>query len=368
MMAPPVMVGWEVLLGRFSLTRPYELSFTSVTTVDSIVVRCTDADGAVGVGEVVPLEGYTGDTTAAVVADLKNALPALVGCDAVECRVLVTELLGHRPMARSLACQALETCRSQPVLAKAFSREVVGAFSSDVDGDKVVSAIAKLCEAGYTTLKWKVGRQPELDIALVPQVLAVISDDLQLRIDANQAFAFDDARRFIDAFDQVNVGCVELLEQPFGTDEAGWLNHEALLREGSRIPLMLDESILTVQDIERAARIGAAWVKLKLLKHDGIAGVVSLARQAQAMGVNVVLGNGVSTEIGNLYEAMAAIEAGEAVQGALESNGFARLAVRPTNFPVRIEQGCMVWNERSCGNLASYLAHDRYALFASFGL
>ena len=70
----------------------------------------------------------------------------------------------------------------------------------------------------------------------------------------------------------------------------------------SQVPIVLDESIYNEADIVRAARIGAYGVKLKLMKNFGIAETLSLARQARHLGLIVVFGNGVATDIGNLGE------------------------------------------------------------------
>lgn len=364
----PVLRGWRVLHRRFPLRKPYDLSFASVSTIDSVLVCVKDSNGAMGVGEAVPLAGYTEDTVVTIASDLRALLPKLVDRDVRQCRELLRSSRRRQPLAMSVTYQALETCGAESLIPKTFRREVVGAFSSVKDEKAVLDVLETLRQAGYRTLKWKVGLVPELDVNLAPRVLSMASElGLRLRIDANQAYSSTDARCFIDALHGNDSGCVELLEQPFGADEDGWLAHEELIREGLDIPIMMDESIIDLQDIECAARIGARWVKLKLIKHEGIEGMVLLANKAKALGLNVVLGNGVSTEIGNIYEALAALRCGDAVRGALESNGFARLAIRPTDFPVRLLRGRMEWENCSGRDLPSYLDLNHYTCLATFG-
>jgi glucarate dehydratase len=64
-------------------------------------------------------------------------------------------------------------------------------------------------DRGYTTFYMKVGLDDAADIERVRAVRSFISDDVRLRIDANGAWSFAQARRQLEALDDVHLDFVE---------------------------------------------------------------------------------------------------------------------------------------------------------------
>ena len=66
------------------------------------------------------------------------------------------------------------------------------------------------------------------------------------------------------------------------------------------MPLMLDESIGGEEDLRRASGIpNVRYVKFKLMKSGSIARLRRLMARAAALGLGVVVGNGVAADIGS---------------------------------------------------------------------
>jgi L-alanine-DL-glutamate epimerase-like enolase superfamily enzyme len=202
-------------------------------------------------------------------------------------------------------------------------------------GDTVRRGLA----AGYRTIKVKIGTQVEQDIEALPALRDAAGEDCRFRFDANQAYTPDEASRFLAAVESVLSPETELVEQPLPPH--AWSDFARLARR-TAVPLMLDESIRTRDDIQRAREVGARWIKLKLCKQGGVAEVLRAAELAADLQLGVVLGNGVATDVTNLLELSLQACHPNLFSAASESNGFAKLVEPLSNPDLRVEAGCAV--------------------------
>lgn len=346
----------ELLHARVSLSKPYILSFTTVSAIDSVVVRIVLDNGAVGIGEAVPLPGYSCETVESIVADSKDVLPRIVGANRVELLRILDDEIASSPFVRSAIYSAWELASAEVSLLRTIELPLLTPLASSRNPITVLEHAMAKYELGYRTFKLKVGRDFEADILTCPFLLDNLPEDVKVRIDANQSYSIAEARELLRVVEHKNCHLIELLEQPFGVAEGDWDLFWELAKETDHVPLMLDESIILTSDIDRAAEVGADLVKLKLFKHRGIHELIALAKKARRNGMGVVLGNGVSSEIGNLIEAHAFQEAG-VFQGAFEGNGFAKLSHTLLDTRIVIDNGSMCW-EPSAGCSFSALLKD----------
>ncbi|MEX0654640.1 MAG: mandelate racemase/muconate lactonizing enzyme family protein [Phycisphaeraceae bacterium] len=98
-------------------------------------------------------------------------------------------------------------------------RDVVPVYGSgggtNLDRDQLTAQMRQFVEAGFTTVKMKVatdfGRRPDEDVQRVKAVREAIGPDVQLAVDANQAWSAVDALRFADRI----AGCdIAWFEEP----------------------------------------------------------------------------------------------------------------------------------------------------------
>lgn len=311
------------------LTRPYALSFGTIEAFETYYAF-VEAEGRTGAGEVTLLPGYgpeTADSTAAELTRLGAVLAGGVGVESA-----LADLAGRAPfLASGLRC-AFETWELGG--AEFFARALPGAvplcaFCPGQTPEAAADSARRLAEAGYATLKLKVGRlPPAAEAARVRAAAEAAGAGVRLRLDANQGYRFDDALAVGRELE--GLAAVELLEQPFGPGQ--WREHESLAaRIGT--PLMLDESVWTEADVRRSADCGARLVKLKLCKHPGLAASLRLAELAQGLGLGLVYGNGVQTALGNHLEAWLHRRIG--LTTASEANGFLKAEWSP--FPHGLE-------------------------------
>lgn len=385
------------------LLAPYVLSFVTLESVTARLVHVELADGRCGVGECVALPGY-GCESDADVADAHAAwLPQLAGRTAGEARVWLkavatgaagaagatgtaigataggateststsTSAAGatsgsadaatgaagggaERPFALGAALAALDVATGGIELPATIDHPLVAAIATEAPA-AMLERVADLHGAGYRTIKVKFGRDAQADAACVSALLDGLPADVQLRFDANQAYTPEEAAAVLSAFDHPRRDRVELFEQPLGVDEGSWVAFR-VLAAGSPVPLMLDESIETAEDVERAAEYGAAWIKLKQCKGAGVRELLSLAALAKSCGMRVILGNGVATDVANLFEAGVRAMGGDLFDGAGEECGFARLATPLLALPPRCMGGGMRWTGAARAEAAFALA------------
>jgi L-alanine-DL-glutamate epimerase-like enolase superfamily enzyme len=311
------------------LARPYELSFGTLRHFDMCLVRAR-VNGREGLGDCVPLPGYSAESADSVWASLGTMAPPLAGRPAADAIAQLEIGRARRPFATAPLLTAIETAVSPPVVPADVVVPLVGAVGGHGDEEAAADA-ERLLAAGHRTLKVKVGFDPVADARRVGRVQAAVAGAALVRVDANQAWGPAEARAFLERVDPAGI---EHFEQPF--PPAAWEAAAALART-SPLPLMLDESIESEADLDRTLELGCAQVvKFKLAKAGGLAALEALVRRAHAGGLRVVLGNGVAGEIENLGEILVAARL---VDTTGEMNGFAKPIRRLLAEPYALTAG-----------------------------
>lgn len=288
----------HVRLLRIPLSKPYALSFQVVKHLDTLLVELMDVDGHYGIGESTILTGYTKET----VMGIWRSACALVGefqnVDENKWSRYLRSLCNRNPVLTTAFLTAHEMLNGQEDLISQESRQapLIGLLhrSEELEND-----IQELIEAGYRTIKFKIGFELDRDIDYVVRIQNIIGTyGVSLRLDANQGYSLADAIEFIERVDPTGI---ELLEQPCGSTD--WEATENLAIKSS-IPLMLDESIYQFKDIKYAANCKAAtFIKLKLIKMGGISRLRRGLNLIQSLGMTPILGNGVASDVGCWMEA-----------------------------------------------------------------
>lgn len=141
-------------------------------------------------------------------------------------------------------------------------------------------------DRGYTTFKVKIGFDERSDIALLEAVRGRIGD-LPLRADVNGAWFVSTAKRQLAKLAPLDLAYVE---QPLPLDD---LPGHAALRVGQPVPIALDESAYTLEDIAAIVRADAADVVL-LDPHEtgGLWQTIKAAALCESVNLPVTLHSG----------------------------------------------------------------------------
>ncbi len=159
-------------------------------------------------------------------------------------------------------------------------------FTLGIDEPRVVAERARRA-ARFPALKVKVGGPA--DVATLEAVRAVYSGPL--RVDANTGWEPEAAARLVPELERLGV---ELIEQPFPAhrlDQLRWL------QERSALPIVADESALTIDDLE-GLRGAVAGVNVKLAKCGGVGAAKLMLARARELGFRTFLGCMEETSVG----------------------------------------------------------------------
>ncbi len=316
------------------LTRPYHLSLGAIPAFQTVLVEAM-VDGRCGYGEATYVTGYTDESIgtawdrARELAATASALRPLAARDAL------LEHVHDAAFTVTALVTALEMAARDPWLDVAVETRIpiLGLLNAGTEPE-LTAEVDALIARGFSTLKIKVGFDAEADLAKIGRIQRANAGRCRLRIDANQGYSREDGMRFASKLDPDSV---ELFEQPCAKDD--WDGAVAVAAV-STVPMMLDESIYGLADIERAAHCNAArFIKLKLMKMGSLDGLGAGLRAIRALGMTPVLGNGVAHDIGNWMEACVARDA---IENAVESNGFLKPRRAYLRAPLRFEAGAIV--------------------------
>jgi L-Ala-D/L-Glu epimerase / N-acetyl-D-glutamate racemase len=318
---------------RIPLARPYKLAFGAVTHYDTVVVEITLDDGREGFGEATLLTGYTDETIDGSWRLVGEVAAGFVQQAAAAALDAATALAARAPFVASAFVCALEMALGHPMLRTNGRVPVLGLLQGD-DEAALAAEFERLHAEGYATVKVKVGFDAAADARHVATVQRVIGGRARIRVDANQGYDAAAACRFIEAIDPAGI---ELFEQPCAAGD--WSAHAFAVRAATRtgLPLMLDESIYALADIERAAAERACrYLKVKLMKFAGIDALAAAIARIRELGMMPVLGNGVACDVSCWMEACVAACL---VDTAGEMNGFLKAPRMLLREPLRFAGG-----------------------------
>ncbi len=326
---------------RLPLERPYRLAFGPVEALDTIVVRAVCAAAGAGptgegYGEATLLTGYTEETIDEAWRTARRIVHDAQG-HGFDVSATLDRLASRQPFLATAFRTAMEMSTASPALALAAPARVpiLGLLQADTPA-QVAAETETLLARGYRTLKVKVGFDAARDAAMVEAAQRAVAGRARLRLDANQGY---EPAAAIDFLRRLQGESIELFEQPCAAGD--WDAHAAVVpvaRERA-IPLMLDESIYDLGDIERAARLdAAAFVKVKLMKFGSLARLREAIERIRALGMSPVLGNGVATDLGCWMEACVAARH---IDNAGEMNGFLKPRARLLADPLVFRDGAI---------------------------
>jgi len=317
------------------LATPYKLAFGPVTAFDTVLVEAQDGDGRIGLGEATLLTGYTDETIDGTWELLQRLAAAVPGQSPARGVELGTQAASAAPFAATALTTAMEMLKASTWLQLPQPARVplLGLVNGSEPAE-LEAEIGHLVQDGFRTLKVKVGFDQEADARRVRRIQQAVAGRCRLRIDANQGYDRAQGCAFAAALDPEGI---ELFEQPCAAGD--WDAAQAVAAV-SPVPMMLDESIYGLADIERAAKLGAArFIKLKLMKMGSLERLAQGISRIRALGMEPVLGNGVAGEVGCWMEGCVARTL---IGNAGEMNGFLKPVRRLLGNPLPFADGAMV--------------------------
>jgi L-alanine-DL-glutamate epimerase-like enolase superfamily enzyme len=290
------ITGLEAWAVPMDLQEPYTITYETVARVTNVFVRIKTNTRIVGFGCAAPERAITGETPEGVLRDLSDiAAPLLVHSDPLRLTMLIERLKLHlqgHPSVLAAVDMALHD-----ILGKTSSLslwKLLGGFRDRMktsvtigilSEEQTVTHALRWVKAGFTCLKIKGGIDVEADIARVLRVREAVGPKVELRFDANQGFSVEASLHFVNETRHVGL---ELIEQPTPKGELDLLGR---VTNRVSIPVMADESLMTLRDAFRIARKGLAdMVNVKLMKVGGISEALQINAVSRSAGLEVMVG------------------------------------------------------------------------------
>jgi L-rhamnonate dehydratase len=280
-------------LVRVPLKSPIVWGSGTRSGVTRIVVEIKTVGGITGYGESICLLD-------AIPAVLDHAvMPLALGKSVAQAESIYRHVLGagyyHHKRAAVMAICAVEMAMwdafgkacGQPLhlLWGGLCRDRIEicAYLLQSDPAQCVADAIAFAQRGFSTFKLKIGFDEASDILLTRAVREAIGA-APLRLDVNGAWTPGTARRQLRKLAEFDPCYVE---QPLEHDD---LAGHVLLRQAQSIPIALDESAYTLNDVGNIVRAGAADVIL-LDPHEagGLWQTVKAAAIAESVGIPVTL-------------------------------------------------------------------------------
>lgn len=314
------------------LHRPYRLSYRTFETFEPYFVEVEDADGRIGFADAHISPGSSSETREGGWTFLCERLAESVGLESSTVKAAALTRFSESKVAATALVSALEVLEDNRLLdfPQSVNMPLLTPINSLQEED-IRAEVEEWIEQGFRTLKVKVGKDVTADLARVAVIQEAVAGRATLRLDANRAYSRDQGIEFARSLDPAGI---ELFEQPCDSDD--WEANEAVAA-ASTVPLMLDEPICTLADIERAARIpNVRFCKLKLKRFGGLERLEEGLRAVRSFGMEPVLGDGLGSDIHAWLEACVARET---IYNAGEFNGFLKSRESLLVEPLRFEAG-----------------------------
>ena len=285
------------------------------SVAEPVILEIELSGGLRGYGETHPRRYVTGESTEDVLKSIRDVfLPILVDVRpqnfgeaieaaaalpvrkengtvvaaaraAVELALLDAYSRAFDRSIESIAGWVSETSLGPPGSAR--SVRFSGVISSG-DPSRARSSLGKMRLYGLRDFKLKVGDEGDeerLEACVAALGRGLRNGKTTLRVDANMAWGLEEAVRRLQDWEVLPITSVE---QPLAKDD---IECWAALARQTNLPLMADESLVTMEDAQTLIAHGAAsWFNIRISKNGGLLPSLKLALLAHENHIDIQLG------------------------------------------------------------------------------
>ncbi len=264
---------------------------------ESIVLAVHTASGKIGYGEGAPRSYVTGESTQEVIACFKRIFKQYPANEIITLEdikdICSWVNQNHRlpAMATALELALLDLLHQEQgySITKLLSTETYPLQYSAVlpylPIEKLEHWLQILKTLELKQVKVKVGHSK--DIESLTKVRETLGDDVDIRVDANRAWTFEEATRKIKQMEVFDISCVE---EPLIAPQTNKLPN---LSRKINTPILLDESVYTLEHATCFAQkitTEKLMFNLKISKSGGLFRTAALHRFAESRGIRCQLG------------------------------------------------------------------------------
>jgi L-alanine-DL-glutamate epimerase-like enolase superfamily enzyme len=281
---------------------PFVIATETSYYTQNVFIRIHTDAGITGMGECSAFPMLVGETQQTCYEVAKDFARILRDKDPLEIEERMKELhdyIAFNTTIKSAFDMALHDIAAkhhgQPLYAFLGGKRktILSDLTIGIAPPKEMAATAiKFIEDGVQIIKIKLGKNAKEDVERVRLIREAVGPSIQLRIDANQGWSYEDA---IFALDHIAPYEVAYCEQPMRR----W-NDPLLpaLRKRSPIKIMADESVFDHFDAIRLIEAGACdYINIKLAKTGGMLEAKKVAEAAAQRNTPCMLGGMVESRL-----------------------------------------------------------------------
>ncbi len=288
---------------RFSIpVEPFVIATGTMHFAQNVLVRIYTDNGLYGIGECSAFPMIVGETQDTCIAMAKEFAKLLIGKDPLEIPDRMSNLLGfanYNPTIKSAFDMALFDIAAKNAELPLY--QFLGGSKRSIETDMTIGigtpesmaiAAKRLIEKGCRNIKIKLGKGINADFERVKQIRAAVGDEVNLRLDANQGWSFDDALFILGKLEPYNI---QFCEQPMRT----WYDDKLPeLHLNSSVPLMADESCYNHHDARKLINSqSTSFLNIKFSKSGGILEAQKIHEEALKKGMKCMIGGMLESRI-----------------------------------------------------------------------
>lgn len=277
--------------------QPFKIAYEEVDRAQIVFVKIVDVGGNVGLGCASPDNEVTRETVGGVLRKLQSSFGKDFLGKKLEPPVTyhqkIQEVFSGFPSAQhaveeaviNLYCEKNKVTLGDIIGSKSRQSVDIMFTLGILDLKNTVISAKKLFAHGCKLIKLKVGLDLVSDIERIKAVVKLLPPGAKLAIDANQGYSFKDAVTLCQRLDKK---VISFIEQPTNSKN---LNSLKKLHRISRIPIIADESCVSVEDaIKLLSNDIVDGVNVKLMKCGGVFNFLEIFKQAKALGKIIMIG------------------------------------------------------------------------------
>lgn len=269
-----------------------------------LLVEVTLSDGQVGRAEIPPRPTIYGETIATISAVITETAPRLTGLEATDTGAVLAQI--YREPYQFTARAGLEWAIFEalnPDLLSVWSAQD-SALVSTILGigtlEQVLAEAHLAWQSGIQTFKVKVGRNFSADLETV-RALRQAFPGARLYADANQTFTPESAPTQLEQLAQAGI---LYLEEPLPVQQ---VKARARLRASGILPLIADDSVFTLADLERELELDTFDILNLKPARTGPAAAQKMLALAHQAGKGVMIGSQACSSFGAYRAAVLAL-------------------------------------------------------------
>jgi o-succinylbenzoate synthase len=303
-------IGLTYLPYSLKFRKPFETANKTFTKRKGFIITIKDPEKIKGVGDAAPLsefgsesleddEKFLKEFKLKLKIDLNNFEDSLLE-NLAQLEKYPALRHGFEQAFLNYVCSKTNVSLNE-LLNRESSRSInVNAVIGFNSIEDIIKITREILDNGYKTLKIKVGRENfKDDFKTVEEIRNIAGPGINLRIDANGKWSFENAKNNLKKLEKFNI---EYCEQPVSKS----INF-IRLKEQTPIPLAADESIHSVQDADDFITTNAASALiLKPMMLGGIISTMKIADRAKKKKIKVVISSSFESVVGRSFAILVA--------------------------------------------------------------